>query len=137
MKLLKQIAPLFLIMNIFPAIVRIFVLDKIYLPDPSTSGFKAPDEWVWPLIFLVTLTNVSVFVMIYNKWADEYNPKTGLTFGLLFSVPIVIGINLFLYAVTTLDDNILNVVMNMINFTLWWCVCGALLGYITQKMETA
>jgi len=32
MKLLKQIAPLFLIMNIFPAIVRIFILDKIYLP---------------------------------------------------------------------------------------------------------
>jgi len=31
MKLLKQIAPLFLIMNIFPAIVRIFVLDKFYI----------------------------------------------------------------------------------------------------------
>jgi len=27
--------------------------------------------------------------------------------------------------------------MNMINFTLWWCVCGGLLGYITQKMEAA
>ena len=133
MKLLKQIAPLFLIMNIFPAIVRIFVLDKIYLPDPSTSGFKAPDEWVWPLIFLVTLTNVSVFVMIYNKWADEYNPKTGLTFGLLFSVPIVIGINLFLYAVTTLDDNILNMVMNMINFTLWWCVWCTVRVYNTKN----
>ena len=64
--------------------------------------------------------------MIYNKWADEYNPKTGLTFGLLFSVPIVIGINLFLYAVTTLDDNILNMVMNMINFTLWWWWSGSI-----------
>ena len=92
MKLLKQIAPLFLIMNIFPAIVRIFVLDKFYLPDPSTSGFKAPDEWVWPLIFLVTLINLTVFVMIYNKWADEYNPKTGLTFGLLFQYPSLLAL---------------------------------------------
>jgi len=27
--------------------------------------------------------------------------------------------------------------MNMINFTLWWSVCGAVLGYVTQKIETA
>ena len=66
------------------------------------------------------LINVSVFVMIYNIWADEYNPKSGAMFGLLFSIPVNICVSLFLYAVMTLDDNILNMVMNMINFTLWW-----------------